>query len=240
MANKTRAERFIDAYNNISYVLRVRYNFNRSMGFSELIRRSVALNYVVRKYENELVDYGRLRNAIIHDSSDGKIIADPRKEVVDNIEKINRLLDTPPKALDTVARRDILAVESNSSMRDVIELIASSHYSNLPVYQNKSLLGIANGQKILDAFGMFLKTGGQADVFLDNVKIEDMLSKIQNSDYYIVANASLTVEEALGLFHKFPKLLAILITSSGNEKEMPLGIITGADVVEMNKILENY
>ena len=54
MAEKTKAERFLDAFNNIDYSLRARFGLNRSMGFSDLIRRCVSLNYVVRKYEDEL------------------------------------------------------------------------------------------------------------------------------------------------------------------------------------------
>ena len=72
----TNAQRFIQAYNNIDYTIRTRYNLNRSMGFSELIRRSVALNYIVRRYEDDLIDFGRLRNAIVHGNEDF-IMAEP-------------------------------------------------------------------------------------------------------------------------------------------------------------------
>ena len=66
MENKTNAERFLTAYNVIDYSLRTIYDFKRSMSFSDVVRRSVVLNSVVRKYEEDLIDFGRLRNAIIH------------------------------------------------------------------------------------------------------------------------------------------------------------------------------
>ena len=87
---KTRAERFIECFNKIDYALRTKYNLNRSMSFSDLIRKCVALNYVVRKYEDDLIDYGRLRNAIVHHSSSKKIIAEPHEDVVVQFEKIDR------------------------------------------------------------------------------------------------------------------------------------------------------
>ena len=234
------ARRFLQAYNNIDYAIRTRYNLNRSMGFSELIRRSVALNYIVRKYEDDLIDFGRLRNAIVHGNED-YIMAEPHYEVVEQIEKIERLLTTPPKALETVCRRDVLTISCDKSMREAIIVIASSSYSNIPVFNNQNeIIGVANGQKILDSFGKYLITGGKADIFLDNVKIEDMLSKIENSNYYIFANKDLTVEQALEFFHNNSKLLAILVTKNGGAKEKPLGIITGTDVIKMNSILENY
>ena len=49
---KSNAKRFLDAYNDIDYSLKTRYNFNRSMGFSDLIRKTVSLNYIIRKYED--------------------------------------------------------------------------------------------------------------------------------------------------------------------------------------------
>ena len=234
------ARRFIQSYNNIDYTIRTRYNLNRSMGFSELIRKSVALNYIVRKYEDDLIDFGRLRNAIVHGNED-YIMAEPHIDVVEQIEKIGRMLTAPPKALELVCRRDVLTISASQSMKDAIMLIASSSYSNIPAYNDKGeIIGIANGQKILDSFGKHLLSGGKADSFLNNVKIEDMLSKIENSNYYIFANKDLTVEEALEFFHDNSKLLAILVTKNGGAKEKPLGIITGSDVIKMNTILENY
>ena len=120
-------------------------------------------------------------------------------------------------------------------------LIASSGYSNLPVYNDENeIMGVANGQKIIDSFGKYLLSGGKAEEFLDYVKIEDMLYKIEGSNYYAFANKDITVEQALSMFHQNSKLLAILVTQNGGSKEKPLGILTGADVIKMNRILENF
>ena len=187
-----------------------------------------------------MIDYGRLRNAIVHGNED-YIMAEPHYEVVEQIEKIERLLTAPPKALETVCRRDVLTIESSKSMREVIMLMASSSYSNIPVYnENGEIIGIANGQKILDSFGKYLLSGGACTTFLNNVKIEDMLSKLENNDYYVFFFFYLTVEQALEHFHNNSKLLAIIVTKNGGAKERPLGIITGTDVLKMNTILENY
>ncbi len=237
---ESNAKRFLDAYNNIDYALKTRYGLNRAMGFSDLIRKSVVMNSVIRKYEDELIDYGRLRNAIIHNNNEDFIIAEPHDSVVEDIERIERLLTTPPKVLDTIGSREVLVTYAGKSMREVIMLMASSNFSNIPVYKNNELIGVANGQKIINSMGTFLLSGGKCSSFLDNVQIEDMLSKLQDSNYYVVKKADCTIEEALGEFDKNHKLLAILFTKNGNNNEMPLGIMTGANVVEAQKILENY
>lgn len=237
---KSNAKRFLDAYNNIDYALKARYDLNRSMGFSELIRKSVPVNYVIRKYEDELVDYGRLRNAIIHNSNEDYIIAEPHDKVVEKIEHIEKLLTTPPLALESVAQKQVVTTLAGKSMREVITLIASTGFSNIPVYREKILLGVANGQKILHSFGQYLLAGGNEKTYLDNVQIEDMLSSLENSYYYCVKKADCTIEEALDEFDKNHKLLAILFTKNGELTELPLGIMTGANVVEAQHILENY
>ena len=53
---KTNAQRFIQAYNTIDQTLRYLYNYKRSMSFSDIVRRSVPVNYFVRKYEDKLVE----------------------------------------------------------------------------------------------------------------------------------------------------------------------------------------
>ena len=237
---KSNAQRFLEAFNNIDYFIKTRYDFNRAMGFSELIRKSVVLNFTIRKYEDDLIDYGRLRNAIIHNNNEDIVIAEPHASVVEKIEHIEKLLTTPPKALDTVARRDVLTISADKCMRDVIKAISNSGYSNLPVYKNNELIGVANGQKILDSMGKFMISGGKVEVFLSSVKIEDMLSKIENSNYYVVAPASYTIEQCLNEFNNNHKLLAILFTKTGERNQLPLGIMTGADVLKANKILEEY
>jgi len=237
---KTNAQRFLDAYNNIDYALKSRYNLNRAMGFSDLIRKSVVNNYIVRKYEDDLIDYGRLRNAIIHNSNENYVIAEPHDKVVENIEHIEKLLTRPPKVLDTVGQRDVLITYAGKSMRDVITLMASSNYSNIPIYKGNELLGIANGQKILNSFGQYLMAGGKANEFLDHVQIEDMLSSLNNSIYYVVKKADCTIEEALNEFNNNHKLLAILFTKNGLPTELPVGIMTGANFVDAQNVLENY
>ena len=217
---KSNAKRFLDAYNDIDYSLKTRYNFNRSMGFSDLIRKTVSLNYIIRKYEDELIDYGRLRNAIIHNNNEDFIIAEPHEQVVNEIEHIRKLLTTPPKALDTCAMTNVLVTSAEKSMRE--------------------LIGVANGQKILTAFGQYMLSGGKCSAFLDNVQIEDMLSTLQDSKYFVVKDSNCTIEEALREFDENHKLLAILFTKHGQINERALGIMTGRDVTTAQKILENY
>lgn len=234
------AQRFIQAYNTIDQTLRDKHNFRRSMGFSDMIRKAVVVDFMVRKYEDELIDYGRLRNAIIHKSNEDFLIAEPHEDVVVEFEKIADLISAPPKAWNTVCTKDVFTVEAETSLREVIKLIYDSGYSNLPVYKNGGLIGVANGQKILDYIGSKIGDDLDIDDLSRTTPIEEVVAELTEIKYYEVVSIDVTIEEALNLFFKNRKLLIILLTKTGNMNEVPLGILTPSDIMDMNKIIDTY
>lgn len=238
---KSNSRRFIEAYNQIDYALRVQHSFKRSMGYSDMIRRAVAVNYIVRKYEEDLIDYGRLRNAIIHRSNDEFTIAEPHDDVVLQIEKIAKIICTPPKIMDIFNLNDVLTVQYDVALKTVIELISTSKYSNIPVYKDGTLIGVANGQKILNLLGKKISEKVNINEFIEKTSIEEALKALPvEVKYYEIARAGVTIEEVLDMFDKNRKLLLVLITKTGSMQEAPLGIVTNSNILELNNILENY
>lgn len=232
--------RFLKAYNALDYALRTQYNFKRSMAFSDVIRRSVVLNSVVRKYEDLLVDYGRLRNAIIHSGNETEVIAEPHLNVVEKMEKIASLVCTPPKVLDTVCKKDVLCISANDTVEKAIMTISRSGFSNLPVYETGELIGVANGQKLVDNLGKVLSNDKSLDEYVKNTTIKEVISLNIGDLYYKIENESLTLEKALDIFYHNRKILVILITKKGLRTDKPLGIVSVADIMDINNILENY
>lgn len=237
---KSNAKRFIDAYNKIDYSLRVQHDFKRSMSFSDMIRKAVVLNHIVRKYEDDLIDYGRLRNAIVHKSNDNFLIAEPHDEVVEQIEKIAKLISTPPKAIETKCVKDVFTVSHDVKVKSVIEIMAQTSYSNIPVFRDGTMIGVANGQKIIDCFGTWLLDGKTAEDFLNNTTIEEIVTIPSVKRYYEVANVNVSIEEVMNMFFSNRKLLCVVLTKSGKMGETPVGIITSSDYMDLNKVIENY
>lgn len=238
--SESNAMRFLKAYNTLDYSLRAQYNLKRSMAFSDIIRRCVVLNSVIRKYEDTLVDYGRLRNAIIHSGNEMEIIAEPHLNVVEKMEKIAGLISTPPKILDTISKKDVLCINAEDSLKKCIMTISKSGYSNIPVYEKGTLIGVANGQRLTDNLGKVIASDYSLDEYITNTTIKEAIGIKSGETYYMVANADLTIEEALDIFFKNRKVLVILITKTGSASEYPLGIVSVADIMDMNNILENF
>ena len=110
--DKQNAHEFLDSYNKIDAQLRQLYNFKPSQSFSDMVRRSAEQNSVVRKYENDLMDFARLRNAIVHRATDSEevFIANPCDNVVENIEFIEKQLCHPPRLTDAIKIKKIASV----------------------------------------------------------------------------------------------------------------------------------
>ncbi len=237
---KTNADRFISAYNQIDYSLRTIYDFKRSMSFSDVVRRSVVLNSVVRKYEEDLIDYGRLRNAIIHNGNRKYVIAEPHDDVVVKIEKLAELISEPPLAIDRVGNREVITINQDMSIGKAMGLMARTGYSNLPTYDGDKLIGILNGRKLINILGSKLAEGMNLQEFVENTTVGTIIQDMGDDYYFMLADEDLTIDEAMNYFENNRKLLIILITKNGKDSSRPLGIISSADIIDMKKILDVY
>lgn len=237
---KSNALRFINAYNTIDQTLRSIYNFKRNMTFSDMIRSAVSLNSVVRRYEDKLVDYARLRNAIIHNSGENYVIAEPHIDVVEEMERIALLVSQPPLVMNSLPKKNILTVDASLSLKKVVELFGTSGFKAFPVYDNGRIIGSASSARVIASIGRALHDGKDVVQFLENTCIKDILQANDVNVYYCVRSENLTVQEAINLFYHNRKLSAIIITKTGNTNETITSLITASDIVDLNKIVEDY
>lgn len=237
---KTNAERFIAAYNRLDYNLRSIYDLKRSMSFSDVIRRSVVLNSIVRKYEDDLIDFGRLRNAIVHQGNKDYIIAEPHDEVVEKLERLEELISEPPKAIDTVGNKEIITLDGTLPLGKAIELIYRTGYGNLPVTTDGAVVGIINGRKLINLIGKKISEGENIQSFLDNTTVGEVIESMEDDYYFIIADENLTVEGAMNFFETNRKLAVVLITKGAKNNSKLLKIITSADIIDMKRILDIY
>ncbi len=238
--NKENAAAFINAYNKIDQQLRQLYNFKPAQSFSDMIRRSAEQNAVIRKYESDLIDFARLRNAIVHQSTDGRIIAVPCDEVVDEILLIERLLCTPPRIGESVKAKKIVSVDDAISVKQALMLIARTNYSNLPVYRGKRMVGMINNRRIIKAFGAVLERGESIDDFASHTPVGEIVRESDLFAYYKYLGKKDTLQDVLAAFEENKKLLAVLISENGCPGERVENILTPVDLVEVNKVLEDY
>ncbi len=238
MEENVNAKRFIKAYNRLDQGIRDIYSIKRSLTYSDMIRRVATVNTVVSKFEEDLIDYGRLRNAIVH-KSDDEIIAEPNTAVVEKLEKIARLINTPPKVMECLKPRSVYSVDGDTSLKDVILEIGKNGYSIVPVYISKTLVGVINRKMIVDTFAKIVMQKKDLDEAIAE-PVSKCIDIFNETNHYEVAPANITVENIIYMFSQNRKLSSVILTENGNYNEPPKAVVVNADIIDLNKILDNY
>ena len=238
LAQNALANRFVTAYNLLDHSLRSQYNFKTNISFSDLIRRCATLNQVIRLYEDDLIDLARLRNAIIH-SRNEEIIAEPHEDVVELIEKVARIISTPPLVVDAIKSVHVDTIPAESKLRDYVIMSSAVGHSNIPVLKRNMIVGVLQRHFFMEILGYVMKDGRSIDEFLNETIIEQYLRDHPSTAHFTIVSAAVTIEEVIELFSN-RKLLAILITDNGTTGGQLMGIVTTADIVALMQILESY
>ena len=234
------AKRFISAYNQIDQTLRSQYDLSKSISYTEAVRKSARMNAFVKKHEDKLIDYGRLRNAIVHSYNENLVIAEPHLEVVEEYEKIATAICTPPLAINTVINRDVHTLTHDTLLCDVIEKIYKTGNSNFPVYKEGMLIGVANSRKLIKEIGKKIYEKRDLDDYVSTTSIEEAINEFGQDPYYTIANKEVTLDKILNYFAENRKLSLIIITETGSLLEQPIGVIAIGDIMDVNKKLDSY
>lgn len=224
---------FIAAYNAVDARMRTLYKGKGTLGFSDLVRRLAPEQSVLAKYEDELIAFARLRNAIVHNTTGDRVIAEPTDEATALFCRIAELLTAPPKLKNVKKKAPVVGIESRDSVGQATKLISKTGYSNLPVYRDGRLLGIVNNRSIVRALGEALIKGESADAFLKR-KTESLLSE-SDSAYYRVLRLDDTVEDALSAFSNNRRLLAVIVTDGKGKLQK---ILTSKDIPQLIAMLD--
>ena len=240
MAKGGNAMRFINAYNIIDQSLRNIYNYKRNLSFADVVRRSVPLNGVVRRYEDKLIDYARLRNSIVHNSTEDRIIAEPHPEVVAEMEHIAVLISSPPKVVDCIKKKDVKTLSAKTSLAEGIMALSVTGFKSIPIYDNNMLVGIIDSTQIVNVLGDAVREGLNLEKYCEQTPILDILDLNNKDKTYVICGETLTVQQALDAFYHNRKLLALIITKHGTFAERPINILTNADLLDLNKIIDDY
>ena len=238
--NKANAAAFLSAYNKIDAQLRALYNFGSGQSFTDIVRRCAEKNAVVRRYEDELAEYARLRNAIVHQSTDGRVVAVPCDEVTREMERIASLLTEPPRIRDALPEKKVVSIEAGISLRQAVLLISRTGHSNLPVYAGRRMVGIVNNRRIIREVGAQLSRGQSVDAFLSETPVGDILDESDMFIYYKYLSENATLEEVLSAFETNKKLIAVVVSERGRMGERIRNIVTPADLVHISRKLEDF
>jgi predicted transcriptional regulator len=226
------AEPFLDAFARIEKLLRQLACADRTVSFSGLVAstRSVPL---VRRFEQDLKEYADLRNAIVHERTDGHPIADPYPATVAAIERIADLLTRPPLAIAIVGAIQVKACKPETAVADAARTMRDGNFSQLPVTDDESLIGLLTAETITRWMAAAMDNDG--GVILEDHTVAEALPHTENPDHHWeLLSRQATAFDALNLFDRYSSsgwsLDAVLLTETGRTDQTLLSIIPAYDI----------
>ncbi|MCU9615095.1 CBS domain-containing protein [Caldibacillus lycopersici] len=226
------SERFEVSFNQIQDSLERLLKVNKS--FSELVRFGAGRHKVVKAFYDDLLQFARLRNAIVHDKTEiGYYIAEPHESVVERIEHIAKVL-TRPNSILSIASKRVVYYQYEDSIMKVIQGMKEYPYSQYPIYHNKECIGLLKAGTIVKWLADHIDA---TNLSLKNVKIKEIFAyEKQHPVIFVPKNYSIfDVEDIYESYHaKKEDLKMAVVTENGKRTEMPLGIVTAWDLIEID------
>ncbi len=226
-----RSDRFLDAFSDVEHHLRSLVSADGYQSFYDRVRTASETDAAVRRFATDLKEYADLRNAIVHERSDGHAIADPYEETVQKLERIASLLTSPPSLL-SVAHRPVTSLSSTEPVGRAASLMKENEFSQLPIYDDRIFVGLLTASTVVWWLSDALASGVG---LIEELPIGDVLRYTEDPEHHVMfCGSESTVYEALELFDRGLKsgrpVDALLVTDSGRRDQQPLGIVTVFDL----------
>ncbi len=234
------SDRFLSAYNQIDHRLRQLARQNKETRFYSLVDTVSKTDPIVKRYKFDLKEYADLRNAIVHERTDGHVIAEPNNRAVKSIETIANMLTNPPKVIPFFkCEAHILSV--GDPVAKAVKIMFERSFSQMPVYDTHAFEGLLTTNTIT----RWLGANVGEDIFsLAETTVSQVLGYAEDKDDFLFLKKDSTLFEILEGFEKFDakgkRLEAILITQNGKPTEKLLRIITIWDLPKIYSFLGNH
>lgn len=218
------SERFLNAFATIEGVLRKRFNLDPGSRFYAMVDAASARDAAIRRYSLDLKEFADLRNAIVHERTDGHPIAEPHEASVQRLEAIQQRLSDPPKLGSMFATKVVRAGVDEPIGRPAGAMLRGS-FSQVPVYDGELFAGLLTAETIARWVAAQLADGVG---LLEEASVRDVLNFTEDSENHLFLPGRATFFDALEAFddftHRGKFLDAILVTESGKPNQRPTAI----------------
>lgn len=224
------AELFLGIFNEVEKFLTNNFNNGKHASFRYLLIKASRSHPIIKKYRNDLITYGDLRNAIMHNfNKDGEAIAIPRDKIVKHFTEIWEQISNPQKV--NMFFKKVYTCNINDTLEMALDLIHEHKILQLPIIENNLIIDVLNSLQIVEWLS------GIKEVKPSETIISEILNSSTNRQNFAIIPENYTVFQAAELykesFRRFPKNRyydALLITKSGKENQPLLGIIVLKDI----------
>ena len=218
---------FMSAFNDIEAFFRRKLRARNSDSFKAMVGWAERDHLITADQHVALDAFSDLRNSITHGSyRDARPIADPRPDVIEEIQRIRDLLLDPPLAMSVLSKQKVRQLAPDDSVDDALEIIRTTSISQIPVYDGRTFVALLTTNTI----ARWVAADLASDNRIDAQTVQDMLAYAEASDNCSflprVATALEVIDELTG-----PNLpWSVIITETGEQHQQPLRVISGHDL----------
>ena len=191
----------------------------------------------MNRFKDELLSFGTLRNAIVHNPKIGnKAIAEPHESTVLKFNEIYEMIINPKKVIPTF-QFDVLGAQKDDYINDILKKMKQKSFSQFPVLDsNGTIIELINNNTISRWLASKIDENGT--IIIDGVTVEKLMPEIEFKSNYKIISRETSIYKAYDLFlnhinDKERNLDVLFITHSGGEKEKLLGLITISDLAPL-------
>lgn len=231
----TKSEIFLDTYNRIDSYLKKADNYDSYVSFAHKVKNSG--NKVVQRFKDELISFGELRNAIVHNPRIGnQAIAEPHENTVLRIKEIYEKIQNPKKVIPEFQFK-VLGAQKNDYINGILKEMKNNSFSQFPVFdENGCVCELINTNTISRWLSSQLEENGT--IMIDNVRVVDLIPEIEFKNNYKFVSKGTSIYEAYDLFikqinTKRRNLDVLFISENGTTHETLLGLITIEDIANL-------
>lgn len=227
---------FLSIYNELDEYMRRTLSADDSIPHRTLIERISKKNNIFGRYRGELIDFAKLRNAIVHNpyKNVAEPIAEPHDSILDMYRGIRNRIINPSLAMDiAVKAKDIFCASIEDNALEVMRMMNENSYSHVPIVEKHRVSGVFSQYSI---FSYLLKN---QSVCLDcEMKIQTFKEflgfEAHRGEYFEFISRLTLASEVERMFQRrmedHRRLGVIFVTENGESHERLLGIITGWDI----------
>ncbi|SDJ36449.1 CBS domain-containing protein [Salimicrobium halophilum] len=227
------ADTFLSAYNRIDQQLNRWKEGDDYIPFASLVNYFSKRNAVIKRFQNDLLEFAELRNAIVHNRvTPNYVIAEPHAKTVDHILYIEEEI-TRPKLVIPAFEKPVKTFHLDDSLASLLDIVKEKEFSQFPVYGREGFKGLLTPRGITQWLATHIDRN---HVNLNGTTIGEVLAVEVRRDYVKFISSKTTVHQAMDMMKGNPdknyRLEAILITERGRTDEELLGIITPHHIID--------
>lgn len=226
------SEYFLETYNKLDQYLKKEIRSEDYVSYANKVKDSK--NIVVNRFKDELLSFGTLRNAIVHNPKvDNKVIAEPHDRTVERFNEIYEMITNPKKVIPTF-QFNVLGAHKDDYINGILKEMKQKSFSQFPVFDSDdTVIELINNNTISRWLASEVDDNGT--IIIDGVTVEKLIPEIEFKRNYKFISRETSIYKAYDLFlnhinEKGRNLDVLFITHNGKETEKLLGLITISDL----------